>query len=246
MISRLKESFYLAMIILGLLALSFHLANAQTITPAPDNDNQKIIYMRDDTVFQIGSDGVEVPLLPPQAYQRHIDSLEAALFLYKPKPGRVFIELDTVDNRMVYREKIGRVKVSNLYDDSLWVTDEIFVTVHRFVAPLKSWNAFYSGSYESQVGSLRFADWLKYQNEKALSGLTFRLEKRPPEIGEMAFLIYKPYTFFEKAALVWRTSQNFVQTYHGVMSFIDDDTYYTMVVVEAEKEVNWESDEPVR
>lgn len=29
--NRLKESFYLAMIILGLLALSFHLANAQTI-----------------------------------------------------------------------------------------------------------------------------------------------------------------------------------------------------------------------
>lgn len=32
---------------------------------------------------------------------------------------------------MVYREKIGYVTISNLYDDSLWVTDSIFVTAHR-------------------------------------------------------------------------------------------------------------------
>lgn len=37
--------------------------------PAPDNVNQKFIYMRGDTVFQIEFDGVEVPLLPVQTFK---------------------------------------------------------------------------------------------------------------------------------------------------------------------------------
>jgi len=119
--NRLKESFYLAMIILGMLALSFHLANAQTRPPAPtpNNKNQKFIYMRSDTVFQMESDGVEVPLLPMS-----IDE--------EMRRGRIVVEIDTVQNSLVYRPKPGHVVISSLYGDSLWVTDKIFVTVHRF------------------------------------------------------------------------------------------------------------------
>lgn len=116
--NRAKELFYLAAIIGGLIALSDHLAHAQAMPSSPHNDNQKFIYMRGDTVFQVESDGVEVALLPVSVDE-------------EMRRGRIIVEIDTLLNSLVYRPKPGHVSISNLYGDSLFVTDSIFVTVHR-------------------------------------------------------------------------------------------------------------------
>lgn len=127
----IESAYFPSMLIATWFMVSSCAVHAQIRPRTPDNAKQRLVYMRGDTVFQRNSNGVEEPLLPPSVYQYHIDSLEAELYLYKPKPGVIIIELDTTSNRMVYRKKIGYVKITNLYDDSLWVTDSIFVTAHR-------------------------------------------------------------------------------------------------------------------
>lgn len=59
-----KEDLILVLIMVAFFAMLYRCAHAQTGPPTPDNENQKFIYMRGDTVFQIEADGVEVPLLP--------------------------------------------------------------------------------------------------------------------------------------------------------------------------------------
>ena len=124
----IESAYFLGMLIATWLTVSSCAAHAQIRPSTPYNAKQRLVYIRGDTVFERSSNGVEEPLLPSSVYQYHIDSLEAELFLYKPKPGIIVIELDTTSNKMVYRKKIGYVKITNLYDDSLWVTDSIFVT----------------------------------------------------------------------------------------------------------------------
>lgn len=136
----IESAYFPGMLIATWLTVSSCAAHAQTRPRTPDSVNQRFVYMRGDTVFQRNSNGVEEPLLPPSVYHYHIDSLEAELYLYKPKPGVIIIELDTTSNKMVYRKKIGYVKITNFYDDSLWVTDSIFVTASRRFPVLQSLN----------------------------------------------------------------------------------------------------------
>lgn len=127
---KLKDRFFILVIIGEIFMLSYHLAHAQQSPPLPKNSNQKYVYMHGDTVFEIHADGVEVPLLPytPGASFQAYYSCAA----YHPQGPACFTPIDNFTLEVIPQNEGSRFDADSIIirdktkvQELGWVTDSI-------------------------------------------------------------------------------------------------------------------------